>query len=50
MTVQTKKWIFIAIVVILINGVLLCLRYFPFWVSLTNIIAFFVGTLLGLKN
>lgn len=42
-----KKLIFAAIVVVIIIAILLFAHYAPVWVSLTNIITFFVGVAIG---
>lgn len=42
-----RKLIFAAIIVVIIIGILACLHYFPFWVSLTNVFVFLIGCIIG---
>lgn len=46
-SILKRKLIFAAIIVVIIIGILACLHYFPFWVSLTNVFVFLIGCIIG---
>lgn len=42
-----KKLVFFAIIFVLIVLILLFAHYAPVWVSITNLVSFFVGAVIG---
>lgn len=42
-----RKTVFLIIVVVVFVGILLCVHYFPLWVSVTNVIVSVAGVFVG---